>query len=161
MYCFHIILFHNYFQYFFWLFVGVAFHVRDLLKKEVSVHFLFRIHAFKRVQEYRKSYCSSFFFFPLHSGNLSVNAEVDLLSYCSKQWKGEAPNVTYMRKVNIGLFIFWCKMQQQGRMSLLIYWLEDIHHHLVLSSLALVSLAHTICSLDFFFFSHESNASNS
>ncbi|XP_018413961.1 PREDICTED: inactive ubiquitin thioesterase FAM105A [Nanorana parkeri] len=30
--------------------------------------------------------------------NLSVNAEVDVLSYCSKKWKGEAPNVTYMRK---------------------------------------------------------------
>lgn len=36
--------------------------------------------------------------------NLSVNAEVDLLSYCSKQWKGEAPNVTYMRKTYEDLY---------------------------------------------------------
>ncbi|XP_069816356.1 inactive ubiquitin thioesterase OTULINL isoform X2 [Dendropsophus ebraccatus] len=30
--------------------------------------------------------------------NLSVNAEVDMLSYCSKKWKGEALNAKQMRK---------------------------------------------------------------
>ncbi|CAI9588030.1 unnamed protein product [Staurois parvus] len=104
MHCFHIIRFRNYFHYFFCLFVGVAFHVKDFLKKEVSFNILFRINAFKVVWEYRKSYCSFFYFLHLHSGNLSVNTEVDLLSYCSKQWKGEAPNVTYMRKAYKNLY---------------------------------------------------------
>ncbi|XP_073534720.1 inactive ubiquitin thioesterase OTULINL isoform X1 [Phyllobates terribilis] len=31
--------------------------------------------------------------------NLSVNAEVDVISYCSKKWKGEALNAKQMRKV--------------------------------------------------------------
>ncbi|XP_073534721.1 inactive ubiquitin thioesterase OTULINL isoform X2 [Phyllobates terribilis] len=31
--------------------------------------------------------------------NLSVNAEVDVISYCSKKWKGEALNAKQMRKL--------------------------------------------------------------
>lgn len=32
-------------------------------------------------------------------GNLSVEAEVDLLSYCAREWKGETPRAKLMRKV--------------------------------------------------------------
>lgn len=43
-----------------------------------------------------KTDCLLILFYP---GNLSVEAEVDLLSYCAREWKGEAPRARLMRKV--------------------------------------------------------------
>lgn len=34
-------------------------------------------------------------------GNLSVAAEVDLLSYCAREWKGETPRAKLMQKVRL------------------------------------------------------------
>ena len=46
-------------------------------------------------------------YFQFGSGNLSVEAEVDLLSYCAREWKGETPHAKLMRKVCVCLFRSW------------------------------------------------------
>lgn len=57
--------------------------------------------------------CLLFLFGP---GNLSVEAEVDLLSYCAREWKGETPRAKLMRKVCLFIKVmedgeFVCKNQ--------------------------------------------------
>uniref|UniRef100_A0A8D0RT10 OTU deubiquitinase with linear linkage specificity like n=1 Tax=Sus scrofa TaxID=9823 RepID=A0A8D0RT10_PIG len=47
--------------------------------------------------------------------NLSVEAEVDLLSYCAREWKGETPRAKLMRKVS--LFI---QLVEDGKEHILI-----------------------------------------
>lgn len=41
------------------------------------------------------------FYFWFGPGNLSVEAEVDLLGYCAREWKGETARAKLMRKVGL------------------------------------------------------------
>lgn len=69
--------------------------------------------GFKKGEEKGKLTTSHVRFGP---GNLSVEAEVDLLSYCAREWKGETPRAKLMRKVCLFVKVtddreFVCKNQ--------------------------------------------------
>lgn len=90
---------------------------RENSKVIIFIHIFLYIQGAERVQEGRRKGKLTAFYFLFGPGNLSVEAEVDLLSYCAREWKGETPRTKLMRKVclfleGMGEIEFVCQNQE-------------------------------------------------